>query len=123
MPAGLGNAALLESSGDSDAISPERILAVLINELTAGWPRPWLLVLEDYHLITNPAVYGLTDLLIEQGPPQMHVVISSRVDPPLALARLRGRGQIEELRVPDLRFSPQEMRARLATNGADAHPE
>jgi len=122
-PAMLGvvTEAMLESSGDRDAVSPERILAVLINELTAHLLRPWLLVLEDYHLITNPAVYGLTDLLIEQGPPQMHVVISSRIDPLLALARQRGRGQLEELRVPDLRFTAQEVRARLAATERTPH--
>ncbi|MBP8293857.1 MAG: hypothetical protein KAX65_13860, partial [Caldilineaceae bacterium] len=113
---GTATAAMLAGSGDREAVAPERILAVLINELTAGWPHPWLLVLEDYHLITNPAVYGLTNLLIEQGPPQMHVIVSSRIDPPLALARQRGRGQLEELRVPDLRFTAQEVRARLAAS-------
>lgn len=114
-PLGSEMQALLESSGDSDAISPERILGGLINELAENLRFPWLLVLEDYHLITNPAVHGLTDLLIEHGPPHMHLIISSRVDPPLAIARQRGRGQLEEVRVPDLRFSPQEIRARLAT--------
>ena len=114
LPLGAETQRLLETSDDSAAISTERVLTVLVNELSAALPRPWLLVLEDYHLVTNPAVHMLTDLLIEKGPPQMHVVISSRVDPPLALARLRGRGQIEEFRVPDLRFSLQEIHARLA---------
>lgn len=105
---------LLESTGDSEAISPERILGALINELEARVHVPWLLILEDYHLITNPAVHGLTDLLIDHGPPLMHIIISSRVDPPLAIARQRGRGQLEELRVPDLRFTASEMHERLA---------
>ncbi len=105
--------ALLENSGANAAVAPERILTVLINELSDVQDTPWFFVFEDYHLVANPVVHNLMNMLMEQGPAEMHVIASSRVDPPLALARLRARGQLEELRVPELRFSAGEVRARV----------
>lgn len=94
---------------DTGPVSPERVLTVLINELTEITDQDWVAVLEDYHLITNPAVHALTDYLLENAPPTLHLVISTRSDPPLALARLRARGQLAEFRTADLRFNADEI--------------
>ena len=103
---------LLESADAS--ISPQQILTVLINELTDTLVSPWLLVLEDYHFIASPVVHQLVDLLLENGPASLHVIISSRTDPPIALARLRARGILAELRAPELRFRKDEISALIS---------
>jgi LuxR family transcriptional regulator, maltose regulon positive regulatory protein len=92
--------------------SPEAVLAVLVNELAAG-PEEVVLVLDDYHLVEAPAVHhGLAGLL-ERLPSQLRLVLASRADPPLPLARLRAGGQLVELREADLRFSREETAALL----------
>jgi len=75
------------------------IIAALINDIAAAAPDPFALILDDLHLITEPAVYVALDYLLERAPPQMHLVIGTRHDPPLALARLRARGQLAEFGV------------------------
>ena len=108
----IGSAAvsLLEGTESAAAVSPERVLTVLINELAAaGDGQEWLIIMEDYHLITNPDIHNLVHFLLENGPPGLHLVISSRTDPPLALARLRARGMLAEFRAPDLRFDDGEV--------------
>ena len=93
--------------------SIESILTVLINEI-AAIPDDFALVIDDYHVIDTKPVGGSTSVdetvtfLLEHLPPQMHLVIATREDPNLPLARLRARGQLTELRVADLRFSPAE---------------
>jgi len=99
--------ALLETAQAS--VSPQQILTVLINELIDALSGPWLLVLEDYHFIASPVVHQMVDLLLESGPTSLHVILSTRSDPPLALARLRARGLLAELRAPELRFSEAEI--------------
>ena len=89
-------------------VSPQQVLTVLINELTTAMPEAWALVLEDYHVIASAVVHRLVDFLLESGPPSLHVMIASRADPPLALARLRARGMLAELRTPELCFSEEE---------------
>jgi LuxR family maltose regulon positive regulatory protein len=85
----------------------ESILIALLNEITTV-PDHFILVLDDYHLIdAKPVDYALT-FLLEHLPPQMHLVITTREDPHLPLARLRARGQLIELRAADLRFTPAE---------------
>jgi LuxR family transcriptional regulator, maltose regulon positive regulatory protein len=98
---------LLES--DDASISPQQILTVLINELADRSLNPWLLVLEDYHFIASPVVHQLVDLLLENGPESVHLIISSRTDPPISLARLRARGLLAELRTAELRFREDEI--------------
>jgi ATP/maltotriose-dependent transcriptional regulator MalT/two-component SAPR family response regulator len=110
-PLGAGALALLNSA---DSVTPQRVLTVLINELAERIDRAWLIVLEDYHVISNAAVHALVDYLIENAPPDLHLVISTRGDPPLTLARLRARGQLTELRTSDLRFTDQEIGAWLS---------
>ncbi|WKZ37352.1 MAG: BTAD domain-containing putative transcriptional regulator [Anaerolineales bacterium] len=97
-------------------ISPHRVLTVLINELAEQIETPWLIVLEDYHYVTSPVVHQLVDFLLENAPNDLRLVISTRVDPPLALARLRARGQLAELRTSSLRFHDDEVSHWMQTN-------
>ncbi len=83
------------------------ILTALLNEITTI-PDHFVLVLDDYHVIdAQPVDHALT-FLLEHLPPQMHLVIATREDPQLPLARLRARDQLTELRAVDLRFTPYE---------------
>jgi LuxR family maltose regulon positive regulatory protein len=66
------------------------------------------LILDDYHLIREPAIHESLQFMLDHLPPSLHVCLSSRVDPPLALARLRARGQLAEIRDMDLRLSNEE---------------
>jgi LuxR family maltose regulon positive regulatory protein len=91
----------------------ESLLTALINQL-ATWPLPaapdgrYVLVLDDYHTVKAPAVHDAVAFLLDHLPAQVHLIIVSRSDPVLSLARLRGRGQLTELRAADLRFTPAE---------------
>ncbi len=85
----------------------ESILTALLNEITTI-PDDFLLVLDDYHVIDAKSVDNALTFLLEHLPPQMHLVIATRDDPDLPLARLRARGQLTELRVADLRFTHSE---------------
>lgn len=85
----------------------ESLLTALVNTM-AAIPDPFVLVLDDYHLIDNPSVDNALNFILEHQPPQMHMVIITREDPPLPLARLRARGKLTELRTADLRFSTDE---------------
>ena len=87
----------------------EGLVTVLVNELAAqpGVDEA-LLVLDDYHVISSRPVHESVGFLLEHRPPQLRVVLASRSDPPLALARLRGRGQLAELRAAELRFTVGE---------------
>ena len=99
----------------------ERLVTALINELAAQ-PRAdeMLLVLDDYHLVGSQPVHASVGFLLEHLPPGLHVVLASRADPPLALARLRARGQLAELRTAELRFTAGEAAAMLReAAGAD----
>jgi LuxR family maltose regulon positive regulatory protein len=90
----------------------EQALVRLINELLAV-PGPFVLVLDDYHLISSPSVHEMVRFLLDHLPPPLHVIVSSRADPPLSLSRWRGRGHLNELRTADLRFTQQEVAAYL----------
>jgi LuxR family maltose regulon positive regulatory protein len=96
--------------------SAEALLTPLLNEI-AIVPQPFVLVLDDYHLIEAPAVDQALTFVIEHLPPQMHLVIATREDPPLPLARLRARDQLTELRAADLRFTSAEAAAFLQAMG------
>jgi LuxR family maltose regulon positive regulatory protein len=85
----------------------DSILASLLNEITEI-PFEFILTLDDYHAIDARAVDQAVTYLLDHLPPQMHLVIASREDPQLPLARLRARGQLTELRAADLRFTPSE---------------
>ena len=99
----------------------EGLVTALINELAAQ-PRAdeVLLVLDDYHLVGSEPVHASVGFLLEHLPPGLHVVLASRADPPLALARLRARGQLAEVRAAELRFTAGEAAAMLReAAGAD----
>ena len=85
----------------------ESILTALLNEI-AAIPDNFILVLDDYHVMDSKPVDQALTFLLEHLPPQMHLVIATREDPHLPLARLRARGQLTELRAADLRFTPAE---------------
>src|SRR5205807_8490167 len=88
------------------------ILTTLLNEITTISDQ-FILVLDDYHVLEAKAVDQALTYLVEHLPPQMHLVIATREDPQLPLARLRARGQLTELRAADLRFTPSEAAAFL----------
>ncbi|HAG11463.1 MAG TPA: LuxR family transcriptional regulator [Desulfotomaculum sp.] len=85
----------------------ESILTVLLNEITAI-PGDFTLVLDDYHAIDAKPVDEVLTFLLDHLPPQMHLVIATREDPYIPLARLRAQGQLAELRAADLCFTPTE---------------
>ena len=90
----------------------EPLMTALINEV-AGQPDAddaLLLVLDDYHVISSQLVHESLGFLLEHQPPGLYLALTSRSDPPLALARLRARGQLTELRAADLRFTPGRRR-------------
>jgi LuxR family maltose regulon positive regulatory protein len=87
-------------------------LATLLNDLH-GISSDVVLVLDDYHVIEARDVQDGMAFLLEHLPPEIHLVIVSRADPALPLARLRGRGELVEIRAADLRFTPDEAAAYL----------
>jgi LuxR family maltose regulon positive regulatory protein len=101
---GKGVLALLQSPQPP---STESILAILLNEITTIQDN-FVLVLDDYHVLDSKPVDEALTFLLEHLPPRMHLVITTREDPHLPLARLRTRGQLIELRAADLRFTPAE---------------
>jgi LuxR family transcriptional regulator, maltose regulon positive regulatory protein len=92
--------------------SSEAVVTSLVNELDAV-AEEVVLVLDDYHLIQAPPVHQSLAFLLEHLPACLHLVVASRADPPLPLARLRARGQLAEVREGDLRFTPEETAALL----------
>ena len=96
------------SSLHAPGSAPMRALTgAFINEL-ADIPANLAIVLDDYHMIDSDHVHGIVSFLLERLPSSVHLVISSRIDPPLPLARLRARGQIIEINAADLSFTREE---------------
>jgi LuxR family transcriptional regulator, maltose regulon positive regulatory protein len=91
---------------------PEAMLMALINDLTTIQDQ-FVLVLDDYHVIDAKPIDQALTYLVEHLPPHMHLVITTREDPHLPLARLRARGHLTEVRTADLRFTPSEAAAFL----------
>jgi LuxR family transcriptional regulator, maltose regulon positive regulatory protein len=85
----------------------ETLLTVLVNDLAAV-PDESILVLDDYHILQAPPIHQAVGFLLDHLPPALHLVIATREDPPLPLARLRARGQVVELRAEQLRFTAGE---------------
>jgi LuxR family maltose regulon positive regulatory protein len=98
----------LHTSGDLEAL----ILIPLLNQMGSS-DRTTLIVLDDYHSIENNAVHQIVAYLLENLPIQAHLVILTRADPPLPISLLRGRGQLNELRMEELRFQEEETRVFL----------
>ncbi|MDQ4075183.1 MAG: hypothetical protein M3220_02930, partial [Chloroflexota bacterium] len=101
--------ALLQSP---QAVPVESLLTLLLNDLV-HLPQSCILVLDDYHVLQQSPIHQAITFLVEHLPPQLHLVITSREDPPLPLSRLRARDQLCELRAADLRFTPSEAAAFL----------
>ncbi len=101
---GKGVLGLLQSSQPPPVDS---VLTTLVNEITTS-PHDFVLVLDDYHVIEAEAVDLALTFLLDHMPPQMHLVIATREDPALPLARLRVRNELSELRASDLRFTLAE---------------
>lgn len=99
----------------------EPLLVPFINAL-ATLPGEVVLVLDDYHVLTNEAIHKSVSFLLEHAPEQMRLVIASRRLPPLPLPRLRARGQLAEVRATDLRFHQQEAE-ELLTRLLERHPD
>jgi LuxR family maltose regulon positive regulatory protein len=86
---------------------PEALLTSLLNDV-ASTPDAFVLVLDDYHLIQTLPIHQQLVFWLEHQPPQMHLVIATRQDPPLPLSRLRARDQIADIRQTDLQFTVEE---------------
>ena len=105
---GVGAAALRRlDAAKSDVLRD--VLPTFINEVTSSG-APLVLVLDDYHLITSAPVHTSVSTLIDRCPPQLHLVLITRADPPLPLSRLRVREELSEVRAEQLRFSLDEAR-------------
>ena len=102
--------------------SPGRLADSLLHDLVA-LPGPLILVLDDYHMIQTVDVQVAMARLVQHMPAHVHLVLTTRADPPLPLERLRGRQQLVELRSADLRFTPEEasrlLRQMLGPAAAD----
>jgi LuxR family transcriptional regulator, maltose regulon positive regulatory protein len=85
----------------------EELITALINGVNA-FPQDFALVLDDCHVITNPAIHAALAYLLDHLPLKMHLVMLTRSDPPIHLAKLRIRGDMVELRTDDLRFTKEE---------------
>jgi LuxR family maltose regulon positive regulatory protein len=112
---GLGGSAqaLLESPSGAPITT---VLTSVINDL-AGSQEDVVLVLDDYHVVHAPAIHEAMGFLVDHLPSQLRLVIATRSDPPLPLARLRARGELGEVRAADLRFTEPETVAYFAGMG------
>jgi LuxR family transcriptional regulator, maltose regulon positive regulatory protein len=117
---GFGEASLAALRGGADIA--RFVLPPAINELAAADPR-LALVVDDYHLIRNPAIHGQMEQMLDHLPEGVQVVISTRADPPLPLSRWRGRGRLAELRAADLRFSGAEASALMERMHVDVQAD
>jgi LuxR family maltose regulon positive regulatory protein len=100
----------------SPELPPVRSLLVeLINEISVSLPadQPQVIILDDYHNIDEQGIHRDLSFLLENLPRQLRLVISTRTDPPLPLARLRARGQVVEFRARELRFNLEETETLL----------
>ncbi len=98
---------LLAALQSTQPLQIKTILTTLLNEISLI-PEHFVLILDDYHSLDSQPVDQSLAFLVEHQPQQMHLVIATREDPQLPLARYRARGQLTELRAADLRFTPAE---------------
>ena len=95
--------------------SPDRLADSLLHDLVA-LPGPLILVLDDYHMIQTVDVQVAMARLVQHMPAHVHLVLTTRADPPLPLERLRGRQQLVEIRSADLRFTPRGSESAVAAD-------
>ncbi|HEX5148421.1 MAG TPA: hypothetical protein VFW02_05020, partial [Candidatus Limnocylindrales bacterium] len=115
-------AATLSLFGPGVSPSIDLVGATLLDEIAVS-DDPFVLILDDYHVIGADPIHRVVRFLIERGPPFAHLALLTREDPPLPLARLRAHGRLVELRADDLRYTEAEASAYLAeTQPADLDP-
>jgi LuxR family maltose regulon positive regulatory protein len=108
----LRSAGVVVESGEFPTRLTEKELASLINQVHE-FSQDFLLVLDDYHLISDSKIHKALEFLLDYAPHHMHLILSSRIDPPLPLAQMRARGQLIEIRATELRFTHQEVETFL----------
>jgi LuxR family maltose regulon positive regulatory protein len=113
---------LLESVRSAQGDGLDAVVSALVNELVAT-DSEIVLVIDDYHLITNPDIHHSVERLISLRPPNLVLVMSTRIDPPLRLGRLRVRDQLTEIRADDLRFDTDEASWLLDAEATGLRPE
>jgi LuxR family maltose regulon positive regulatory protein len=101
----------------ADARTPETALTGILNALTLWLEQESVLILDDYHVLTSEGAHDLLRFLVEHLPTHLHLLIGTRIDPPLPLARLRARGQLCEIRAHKLRFTTEEVETLARTMG------
>jgi len=94
-----------------DTQNSEHALIGILNDLTRWLEQETILILDDYHVLTSETIQAQLLFLLDHLPARLHVIIGTRVDPALPLARLRARGQLSEIRAPELRFISDEVAA------------
>jgi LuxR family maltose regulon positive regulatory protein len=102
----------LQQTLTSSELPPTRALLIqIINEISSGEPpaQPYIIIMDDYHLIEQNDIHKDLAFLLEHLPWQIRLVVSTRTDPPLPLANMRARGQLSEFRAQELRFSLKEI--------------
>ncbi|TGN65364.1 helix-turn-helix transcriptional regulator [Nocardioides eburneiflavus] len=127
----IDSAVRVAGTGAIDVAAATGLLTALVNHIAHAVEvaavevtHRWLVVLDDYHVINSPDVHATVTYLLDHAPEQLRVLITTRSDPPLPLARLRSRAQLTELRANDLRFTAQEASDFLnEVMGLDLPPE
>lgn len=120
-PEALISAALSGQADEAARARAQRIMATeLINALDAAEVPHGVIMVDDLHRIDHPAVFQFLDLLLERFTPRWTMAIASRTEPPIALARLRARGDVAEFRLDDLRLDAAQARAIAARSGLHA---
>ena len=108
---------------EQDETGPLRVADATTHVMAMAEITSAVLVLDDLHRVRDPAVFRWLDRLIEHLPPNWTLILSSRIDPPIALARLRAQGRLAEFRARDLAFSDTEVAALIAQHhGGEADP-
>jgi LuxR family maltose regulon positive regulatory protein len=98
----------LEALGGPSVDLERVVVPSLLNDLHAVG-APLVLVLDDYHVVVDPTCHQTLGVFLDHLPPNVHVVLSTRLDPPLPLARMRARGELAELRVAELHFTDEAL--------------
>lgn len=104
---------MIKGAAGDVAATMRRVVGTLINDVTHYVQSPVILVLDDLHAVTEASIHLALSYLVEHQPPQLRIIVSTRHDPPLPLARLAARRQLAEIRRPDLGFTPEETKELL----------
>jgi LuxR family maltose regulon positive regulatory protein len=101
----------------ANAHNPEDALTSLLNDLNRLLQQDAVLILDDYHLLTTNAIHELLRFLLDHLPTHLHLILGTRIDPPLSLARLRANNQMSEVRAETLRFITDEVETLASLMG------